>query len=95
MTITVSRWIVAGLLFSIATILLLLALSGCGSNGLLAMSDERCAQHPQAAPSHCNRNPNRNYDVQGHLPPVVDGDLCPGRYELGAAGYTITCFGER
>lgn len=78
--------------FAIGCLLIML---GCASSGLYAMSDEWCAKHPEASPARCDRNPGKNYDVQGHMPPVVTGDLCPGRYELGAAGYTITCWGGK
>jgi hypothetical protein len=88
-----TAWLLITLGF--ALLLLVAVTAGCASAGLYQMSDEWCAKHIDATPARCKRNPLKEYDVQGHMPPVREGDLCPGRYELGAAGYTITCWGFR
>lgn len=87
--------LIGWLLIAIGFVLVLIALSGCGSSGILSMSDGWCAKHPEASPARCDRNPLKEYDVQGHLPPAIYGDLCPGRYEYGAYGTTITCWGTK
>lgn len=79
--------------FAIAALIMLLG--GCASSGLYTMSDSWCATHPSASPARCDRNPGKNYDPQGHMPGIVYGDSCPGRYTYGAYGVTITCWGNR
>lgn len=77
--------------FAIAALIMLLG--GCASSGLYTMSDQWCAVHPSASPARCDRNPGKNYDVQGHMPPAVNGNICDGRYSYGVYGTTITCWG--
>ena len=79
----------------LAIALLMMLLGGCAYSGLYAMSDEWCAVHPSASTARCNRNPGKHYDPQGHMPPVVYGNSCPGRYEYGVYGVTITCWGSK
>lgn len=91
------RWFIGGAL--ILTGVLILALSmGCASSGFYAMSDEWCAKHPEASPARCNRNPLKEYDVQGHQPaggaPTVD--ICPGQYVLIIDPATpLYCWGSK
>jgi hypothetical protein len=86
---------IIAILTLVAFAALIWLLGGCASSGLYTMSDEWCAVHAEAGPARCNRNPGKHYDVQGHMPPAVYGDLCPGRYEYGVYGTTITCWGVR
>jgi hypothetical protein len=82
-------------IYGAAVFVVVVMLFGCASSGLYAMSDEWCAAHPDASPARCDRNPGKHYDPQGHMPPVVYGDACPGRYNYGAYGVTITCWGSK
>jgi hypothetical protein len=62
------------------------------------MSDEWCEKHPDASPARCNRNPLKEYDVQGHQLAGQQPDmyLCPGQYELTAYGnILVTCWGAK
>jgi hypothetical protein len=84
-------WAAAGAL----CVLTFVSMLGCASSGLYTMSDEWCAAHPGAPPSRCNRNPLKEYDVQGHQLVGPEWSMCPGQYTLGAYGVTITCWGEK
>jgi hypothetical protein len=86
--------IIGWTLLAIGVTLLALALSSCASSGLYAMSDEWCEKHPDASPARCNRNPLKEYDIQGHQPVGPEWSMCPGQYTYGVYGVTITCWGN-
>jgi hypothetical protein len=72
--------------------------SGCASSGLLSMSDEWCARHPEASPARCARNPGRHYDIQGHQPASSDPThmLCVSQYaEIEYGSVFLTCWGQK
>ncbi len=81
--------------FGVGVFFAVLLLFGCGTNGLLSMSDEWCARHTDASPARCNRNPLKEYDVQGHQLVGPEWSMCPGQYTYGLYGVTITCWGNK
>jgi hypothetical protein len=78
-------------LFLLVVLLLITGLPGCASNGLLAMSDEWCAVHPEASPTRCVRDHTFLWD-QGHLHSTAAGSgLCPTAIYVAPDGNLALC----
>lgn len=81
------------LLIATGIVIMLLALSGCYSGGLLSMSDEWCAKHPQAGLSRC-KNPAHGdtFPTQAYSPSAECSEPGAGAHPYDVQGTFLLCW---